>query len=458
MDSRFTRCCQQGCIRMKFFVHRLWFAIVAVTASISAPSLGSHRETPLVLAIKQARPAVVNIRSEKLAPGQTDSAANKMSGMGTGVIVDERGYIVTNYHVIEDVSSIRVTLVDGSTYQAEIAARDPETDLALLRIRPLSERERDSLPHLSVMTLGRSDDLMHGETVIAIGNAYGYEHTITSGIISELHRNVQLSATQRYRDLIQTDASINPGNSGGPLINADGEMIGLNVAIRAGAQGIGFAIPVDQVKDVLAELLSVHRLKGTWHGIVAGIENNEVVVREIEPGSPADHAGLRPGDSIVRLADQDVRFAFDIERALLDKSPREEVSLEIARADGPHTLHLQLASVPDRSAVTTLVSDDPVWSQLGVRLAPYSAPQELRRYSSELRGGLVIEEVRPGSPAERAGLVPADILVGMHQLETRTESHVRYVLQLQEKDAIDPLTFHVVRNARMYRGYIHFVR
>lgn len=454
MDRIAARGSQRGRIRMKSTIKCRWVALCLFVVAC-LPASASYRETPLVRAVKQARPSVVNIRSEKLAPGQLDSSANKMSGMGTGVIVDERGYVVTNYHVIEDVSSIRVTLVDGSTYPAEVVARDPETDLALLRIRPLVERE--SLPTLAVMPFGRSDDLMHGETVIAIGNAYGYEHTITCGIVSELHRNVQLSATQRYRDLIQTDASINPGNSGGPLINADGEMIGLNVAIRAGAQGIGFAIPVDQVKDVLSDLLSVQRIRGTWHGIVAVSAPGEVVVREVEPGSPADQAGLRPGDALVRLADRHIRFAYDIERALLDKTPNDEVSLEIARGDGPHVMFLELASAPGRDR-TPRAGDDPIWTRLGLRLAPYSAPHELRRYSSELRGGLVVREVRPGSPAERAGLVTADILVGMHQLETRSESHVRYVLQLQEKDTIDPLTFHVVRNERMYRGYIHFVR
>lgn len=423
-------------------------ALVLVLCGGARPAEVSHRETPLVHAIKRVRPSVVNITSQKAVVGQLDANAGKMSGMGTGVVVDERGYVLTNYHVIEDVSSIRIKLVDGSSYPAEVVARDPSTDLALLRVRPSSP--------MAVMPMGRSDDLMYGETVIAIGNAYGYEHTITMGVVSELHRNVSLSATQSYHDLIQTDASINPGNSGGPLINADGEMIGLNVAIRAGAQGIGFAIPVDQIKEVLANLMSVRRLRGAWHGIASthGAGGGAVVVREVEPGSPAEHAGLRPGDALLAVEGREIRYGFDLERALLDKSAKDLVSVRVSRPEGEREFRLGLAPAPDREIVT-VSNDDPVWGALGLRLAPYGSPQELRRYSADLRGGLLVREVRPGSPAEESGLSVGDVLVGMNQLETRTEGHVRYVLQLQRKDGVNPLAFHVVRGGRMYRGWLN---
>jgi serine protease Do len=151
--------------------------------------------------------------------------------MGTGVVVDARGYVVTNYHVVEGVRRIEVTLASGKTTSASLVSHDPRTDLAVIKV------EHDS--PLPVITIGTSSDLMIGETVLALGNAYGYEHTVTRGIVSALHRDVEVSRTQRYDDLIQTDASINPGNSGGPLLNINGEMIGINVAVRAGAQGIG---------------------------------------------------------------------------------------------------------------------------------------------------------------------------------------------------------------------------
>ena len=180
--------------------------------------------------------------------------------MGTGVVIDERGYILTNYHVVADVRHIEVTLDDHRQFTAELVARDAAADLAVIKI-PTTEP-------LPVITIGTSADLMEGEPVIAIGNAFGYEHTVTRGIISALGRDVQVSDTQTYDNLIQTDASINPGNSGGPLLNIDGQMIGLNVAVRAGAQGIGFAIPVDHAMEVAARMMSVEQLQNKWHGLV----------------------------------------------------------------------------------------------------------------------------------------------------------------------------------------------
>ena len=190
--------------------------------------------------------------------------------MGTGVVIDERGYILTNYHVVADVRRIQVTLYDHREFTAELVARDPVSDLAVIKI-PVTEP-------LPLIKIGTSSDLMEGEPVIALGNAFGYEHTVTRGIISALGRDVQVSDTQTYDDLIQTDASINPGNSGGPLMNVDGEMIGLNVAVRAGRQGIGFAIPIDQVMHVAAQLLSVEQLENKRHGLVTHASN--------EPGVP----------------------------------------------------------------------------------------------------------------------------------------------------------------------------
>src|SRR5207245_2223306 len=167
--------------------------------------------------------------------------------------IDSRGYIVTNHHVVEDVNVIRVRLSDGNTYTAMVQSRDHEADLALLKI--------DAGRPLPTMPLGTARDIMVGETVIAIGNAYGYEHTVTVGVVSAIKRDVTLNKDVSYKALIQTDASINPGNSGGPLLNINGEMVGINVAIRAGAQGISFAIPVDTMIRVVAELLTNSKRK-----------------------------------------------------------------------------------------------------------------------------------------------------------------------------------------------------
>lgn len=429
--------------------------VVMIVGGWSAPlQAASHRETPLVKAIQRVRPSVVNIHSQKTAVAPDGGlsplgAANyKMNGMGTGVVVDERGYIVTNYHVIEDVSSINVTLVDGTTHAADVVARDPETDLALLKV---------NAHRLPVMPMGTSSDLMHGETVIAIGNAFGYEHTITCGIISQLHRDVRLSAEQSYRDLIQTDASINPGNSGGPLINADGEMIGLNVAIRAGAQGIGFAIPVDEVKRVAAKLLSVRLHNNTWHGIiydgqpVGPGQGDRVVVLRTEPSSPADAAGIRPGDQILEIGGRKVDFAHDVERALLDKRPQDRVALLVGREGREQEVQLVVRSArPGQEDAAETIQ-----RRIGVRLAESTVDaSRLRRASSQLRGGLEVVEVAPGGPAAKAGILPGDVLVGLQQWETLSVDNVVYVLGRQSRADAEPMRFYVVRSGQIHRGLL----
>ena len=257
-----------GVVRMRavWSVVLIGAALLPVVTARPAAAAESRelRRTAIVRAIESTRDSVVNIHGQKLVVGTDDESAadlRRVNGMGTGVIIDDRGYVVTNYHVVEGVRRIEVTLASGKTVAGRLVSHDPRTDLAVLKI--------DVDEPLPVIRIGTSSDLMIGETVLALGNAFGYEHTVTRGIISALHRNVKVSRTQRYDDLIQTDASINPGNSGGPLLNIAGEMIGVNVAVRAGAQGIGFAIPIDRALAVVTELMSVERVAKTWHGIVA---------------------------------------------------------------------------------------------------------------------------------------------------------------------------------------------
>ncbi len=227
------------------------------------PQIGqaSHRISPVVRAIKHAEPAVVNIQGNKTVSSNSSNGTGKqeVNGMGTGVIIDSRGYIITNLHVVQDVSRIEVTLADGTITTAKMLNYDPDTDLALIKINV-----DKALP---VIPIGSSHDLMRGETVVAIGNPFGYQHTVTVGIISALHRNIPVNGSQEYRDLIQTNADINPGNSGGPLVNIDGKVIGINVAVRVGAQGIGFAIPIDAALEVMADLVADSNPDSVAHGI-----------------------------------------------------------------------------------------------------------------------------------------------------------------------------------------------
>jgi serine protease Do len=251
-----------------FLAGRIAPALLALAvlplAARPAAAVSPERVSPVVRAVRGAAPAVVNIQGQKTVPdaaadGRSLGGTREVNGMGSGVVIDPRGYILTNLHVVDGVRQVNVTLAGGQAYVAQLTARDPETDLAVIRIRTPQPME--------TIRLGTAEDLMVGETVVAVGNAFGYEHTVSAGIVSALHRNVQVNEVQQYLDLIQTDASINPGNSGGPLLNVDGEMVGLNVAVRAGAQGIGFAIPVDKALEVATRLISIQRLENRAHGI-----------------------------------------------------------------------------------------------------------------------------------------------------------------------------------------------
>ena len=263
------------------------------------------------------------------AGGNTNRHVN---GMGTGVVIDARGYIITNYHVVDGVREIQIKLAGGERYVAKLVCRDSETDLAIIKI--------DSPNKLPVIPLGTSRDLMPGETVIAVGNAYGYEHTVTRGIVSALHRAVQVSDAQYYDDLIQTDASINPGNSGGPLLNIDGDMIGINVAVRAGAQGIGFAIPVDRVLSIAASLLASSNQNRTWVGIttssVSDTLRNGMTIGTVESKSPAAVAGLTAGDIVTAVDDNEINCPLDFQRAMLRTQARRKGPIGGAAIQRPH--------------------------------------------------------------------------------------------------------------------------
>lgn len=400
-----------------------------------------HRRSAIVVAVERARPAIVNIHGEKTisADGKTaggGDVARRVNGMGTGVIVDERGYIITNFHVVEGVKKITVTTADRESYVAELLSHDAKTDLAIIKI--------DTHEKLPVISIGGSHDLMPGETVVAVGNAFGYEHTVTRGIVSALHRTVQVSDAQSYEDLIQTDASINPGNSGGPLLNIDGEMIGINVAVRAGAQGIGFAIPADKALAIAAELLSIRRLKHTWHGVVAKRAAGPaegIVVEAVDPDSPAAEIGIKPGDVIKSIDEQPVARALDLERLLLERREGDEVAVEVDREDESVAMNLVLAAAPKVAEEAA----DPVWELLGLELQPIPSKQFQKQFRTRYRGGLTVVDVRGDSPAAKQGIRPGDVLVGMHIWETISLENVQYVLNRPDFANLEPLKFYILR-------------
>jgi serine protease Do len=418
---------------------------------------GNPRRTPVVEVVEKVRDAVVNIHSERtVAPPHTDdlytinATPSRVNGMGTGIVIDPRGYIITNHHVVEDVQVIRARLGDGSTYPARVVARDHENDLALLKIEPKKP--------LATLPIGTAGDLMIGETVLAVGNAFGYEHTVTQGIVSALKRDVTLNKEMAYKSLIQTDTAINPGNSGGPLINLQGELVGVNVAIRAGAQNIAFAIPADTMLRVAADLLSIRKRNGLTHGLKltdrvepgSSPALRSVAVERVEPAGPGVSGGFQRGDVIVRVADQRILTSLDFERALLDRPAGDKVSVTVLRDGSEKQLELVLQAL-DRSP--TAAGSELAWRKLGLRLQLASA-DAVTRVNGQLHGGLTVTDVQPDGVASKAGIQRGDILIGLHQWETLTIENVNYVLTHPEFASFNPLRFFIIRGGQVRRGWL----
>lgn len=422
--------------RIVFVSAFVWSLCVGLRVGSSDGS--ELRMTPIVKAVQSVRASVVNIRGEKMVAADPVSTTGvdqrRVNGMGTGVVIDERGYIVTNHHVVESVRDIRVTLASGKSFSAKLVARDPETDLAVIKI--------DQSDELKVIAMGDSDDLLTGEPVIAVGNAYGYEHTVTQGIVSALHRAVQVSDAQYYGDLIQTDASINPGNSGGPLLNIDGEMIGINVAVRAGAQGIGFAIPTAKVLTVASRLLASHNESTFSHGLAIEVDaENHLVVQTVAEGSPAEKAGFQKGDRLVRVGDTQLADELDFQKNLLENQPGNVVTLWVDR-DG-EMIDTELTLGPASQYTPT---PSRAWAVLGMKLRPLSNEEFQNRFQeTRYRGGLEVVELRQGGPASRRGIQPGDVLVGMHIWETVTMDNLLYILERSDLSSTELVKFYILR-------------
>ena len=410
------------------------------------------RQTPITDVVRKVKGAVVNIQSEKPSHAEEysilGSSKNNVNGMGTGIIIDPRGYIITNNHVVEDVTSLRIRLSDGTSFTAQVLARDPEHDLALIKV--------DSKKPLPVIQLGTASDLMVGETVIAIGNAFGYEHTVTVGVVSATKRDVSLNKEISYKSLIQTDASINPGNSGGPLVNIHGELVGVNVAIRAGAQGIGFAIPVDTMVKVSGELMGNKR-GNIKHGL--GLRNEvrpeasegirrTAIVDAIDGDSPGARAGLNKGDEILAVGDLPICTSLDLERALVERNPGEKVVLRFKR-DGAE----QLKELTLEAGKPVVSVHEQVWRRVGLKVQGVNSDL-VSKANPQLHGGLLILDIRPESVAARAGFQKGDILVGLHQWEMISLDNIAFVLNHPELPALQPIKFFIVRSGQVHRGFL----
>jgi len=419
----------------------------------------SSRRDEFVAVVERVKGAVVNIHSEKTVvqtpddpfqlgsvPFRAKATPQRVNGMGTGIVLDSRGYIVTNYHVIDDVTALRVRLVDGTSLPAKVVAADKESDLALIKIDP--PRPLPTVP------LGTAQDLMLAEKVVAIGNAFGYEHTVTVGRVSAMKRDVTLNKEVSYKSLIQTQTPINPGNSGGPLFNKLGEVVGVNVAIRAGAQNIAFAIPVDTMIAKAADMLGGSRRASVRAGLVIADQYDRagedgplhrwLTVERVDGGAAAA-AGLKAEDVIEKVGDLPVTSSLDFERGMLDRTAGEKVRLTVRR--GAERVSVDLLTQADRPGVGVAV-DDTIWHKLGIKAVPVGANLVVAA-DKQLRGGLWLSEVGAGTVAAAAGLVKGDILVGLHQWETMSRDNVTFVLTHKNLATFNPLTAYFIRDGKV---------
>ena len=416
-----------------------------LTAQSDSIDRQAQRRTPAVNVFEASRDAVVNISSTQIVqvrdpfgslfegffdlrrPFRSEPRSVKRTSVGSGFVIHPDGYIITNAHVVARSTGRTVTFADGREFDAQVVASDREHDIAMLHIET-----KETLPTLR---LGRSDDLMIGETVIAIGNPLGYQNTVTVGVVSAVGRDLQIARDTALRGLIQTDASINPGNSGGPLLNVLGELVGINTAIRGDAQNIGFAIPVDHLRCAMPDLLDIERRYRIETGLRLG-RNAEPRVVEVVDNSPAQLAGIQPGDLLSEINGAPVKESVDYHIAMIGRKAGEALSLKLVRDDRPVQTTLLLKGRPKPDAAK-LVAE-----RIGVtvKAVPADVARELRLAEGK---GLLVVEVKAGSPAEVIGIEAGDILEALGRYYVTTLDELGEILEFV--DTGDRINISVLR-------------
>ncbi len=460
----------------KYFISNnrimLKYLLLAISLAISIPPskgycAGYPRRDAVVEAVQVVSPAVVNISSEYeirknvnpfsgfgMSP-ELDTLFRdffdyrfkkkfKRTSLGSGVIIDgQRGFVLTNAHVIEETGTITVTLKDEREFNAQVVGADPESDLAVLRI--LSD---STLPAIK---MGNSNDLMIGETVIAIGNPFGFSNTVTTGVISAVKRSIKTD-NRVFHDFIQTDASINPGNSGGPLLNINGELIGINTAIYANAQGIGFAIPINKARRIISDLIQYGEVIPAWTGIIVQNltarlanylnikETNGVVVMEIEDQSPASQSGIKEGDIILSLNKNKIESIEDYYTRIKGVAAGENIDVLIFRKESKIKKTIKTAGYPMENAL------DLAYSLLGIAVENLSNSSMLLNKSS--LKGVVIIKIKQHAYLARIGAEPGDIIRQINEYKIdNTEDFKKAIVKYRRKKSM------VILLQRGGRGY-----
>jgi serine protease Do len=355
----------------------------------------------------------------------------KQRSLGSGFIISSDGYIFTNNHVVEKADKIKVKLAGGKEYDAEVKGKDPTTDIALIKIKP-----EGSLP---VVEFGDSDKLRIGEWVFAIGNPFGLEHTVTAGIVSAKGRVI---GSGPYDNFIQTDASINPGNSGGPLFNMEGRVIGINTAIVAQGNGIGFAIPINTAKSILADLKTKGSVTRGWLGIsIQDItediaENMKLkdmkgaLVGHIFEGDPADKAGIKTGDIIVEIAGKKIQDSHELMRIVAALTVGEKITVKILRDGKEKTLSVTAGERKDEKEIARKGKTREYYGMAVQEITPDMA----KHLGLTEKGGVIISQVRDGSPADDAGLKIQDIILQINKVRISSMKDFQSEIKKESKE------------------------
>jgi serine protease Do len=411
--------------RYHVFVKSLVLSLLIGSLS-SGAALAAAVIPDFVILAKRLKPAVVNISTSKtIAPQKRTPGSDpfqeyfekffdaprqhpfKQKNLGSGFIISEDGFILTNNHVVSDADEIKVKLSDGREFRGEIKGRDEKFDLALIRI--------DAKGNLPIAPLGDSDKTEVGEWVMAIGNPFGLAQTVTAGIVSAQGRVI---GSGPYDDFIQTDASINPGNSGGPLFNAKGEVIGINTAIVAGGQGIGFAIPVNMAKSIITQLKETGKVTRGWLGVSVqpvtpelaksfGLETERgALVAEVMKDSPAEKSGIKGGDIVLEFDGHAIKEMGELPRVVASTPVGKKVTVLVQRDGRQESVPVTVEQLKDgeNKEDATLPSD-----RLGLKVAELTAEraQQLRVQGDR---GIVVTEVQPDGLADRAGIQEGDLI------------------------------------------------
>jgi serine protease Do len=431
-------------------------AMVLVVGLLSTAGVQATKNAPRMIPdnfsalAAEVGPAVVNVQVEKTTQGETSMQlfeANpfgderfkdffgkqmppqqrRQDAVGTGFIIDKSGYIITNNHVVEDADKIKVKLKDEREFEARVIGRDPQTDVALIKI--------DAKGDLPVAKLGRSADLKVGEWVVAVGSPFGLEQTVTAGIVSAKGRVI---GSGPYDDFIQTDASINPGNSGGPLVNMNGEVVGINTAIIAQGHGIGFAIPIDMATKIVAQLKENGEVTRGWLGVSIqdlkgdlaqyyGVKGNEgVLVTEVVPGNPADKAGIKAKDIITAVNGEKVTSSRELTAKAATLPVGETTKITVVRDGKQQVFDVTVAKRP---LTVADAGKPPVEKEgeYGLQVTDLT-PEMAQRLNTHREVGVVVVGVRPDSKAYKAGVQQGDLILEVNRQNVSSTGELKQLL------------------------------